>query len=208
LTQTRIRLLHIDDHLLFVQGVYSLLLDESAVQWMGSASTVEEGIKLCRVEKPDIVLLDYFLPDGTGLVAAQKILTENPTTRILMLTMEDSLAVMEQCKDAGVLGFLPKSIGRDELIKALLAASKGESTFPKLRETKPLTRPVSTKLDLLSRREKEIAYLVAQGLSSTEIAKKLFLSLLTVNTHRRNMLGKLDIKNIAQLALLINGNAN
>jgi DNA-binding NarL/FixJ family response regulator len=208
LTQTRIRLLHIDDHLLFVQGVYSLLLDEDAVQWMGSASTVEEGIKLCGIEKPDIVLLDYFLPDGTGLVATQKILAQNPTTRILMLTMEDSLAVMEQCKDAGVLGFLPKSIGRDELIKALLAASKGESTFPKLRETKPLTRPVSTKLDLLSRREKEIAYLVAQGLSSTEIAKKLFLSLLTVNTHRRNMLGKLDIKNIAQLALLINGNAN
>jgi DNA-binding NarL/FixJ family response regulator len=208
LTQTRIRLLHIDDHLLFVQGVYSLLLDEEAVQWMGSASTVEEGIKLCRIEKPDIVLLDYFLPDGTGLVATQKILAQNPTTRILMLTMEDSLVVMEQCKEAGVLGFLPKSIGRDELIKALLAASKGESTFPKLREIKPLSRPVSTKLDLLSRREKEIAYLVAQGLSSTEIAKKLFLSLLTVNTHRRNMLGKLDIKNIAQLALLINGNSN
>ncbi len=191
-----------------MQGVYSLLLDEEAVQWMGSASTVEEGIKLCRIEKPDIVLLDYFLPDGTGLVATQKILAQNPTTRILMLTMEDSLVVMEQCKDAGVLGFLPKSIGRDELIKALLAASKGESTFPKLGEIKPLTRPVSTKLDLLSRREKEIAYLVAQGLSSTEIAKKLFLSLLTVNTHRRNMLGKLDIKNIAQLALLINGNSN
>lgn len=208
MTQTRIRLLHIDDHLLFVQGVYSLLLDESAVQWMGSASTVEEGIKLCRVEKPDIVLLDYFLPDGTGLVATQKILAENPSTRILILTMEDSLAVMEQCKEAGVLGFLPKSIGRDELIKALLAASKGESTFPKLGEKKPFHKPISTKLDLLSRREKEIAYLVAQGLTSTEIAEKLFLSLLTVNTHRRNMLGKLDVKNIAQLSLLINGTGN
>lgn len=191
-----------------MQGLYSLLLDESAVQWMGSAPTVEEGLKLCRVEKPDIVLLDYFLPDGTGLVAAQKILAENPSTRILILTMEDSFAVMEQCKEAGVLGFLSKSIGRDELIKALLAASKGESTFPKLREKKPFQKPISTKLNLLSKREKEIAYLVAQGLTSTEIAEKLFLSLLTVNTHRRNMLGKLDVKNMAQLSLLINGTGN
>lgn len=100
--------------------------------------------------------------------------------------------------------FLPKSIGRDELINALLAASKGESTFPKLGEKKPFHKPISTKLDLLSRRKKEIAYLVAQGFTSTEIAKKK-LSLLTVNTHRRNILGKLDIKNIAQLLLLING---
>lgn len=101
--------------------------------------------------------------------------------------------------------FLPKSIGRDELIKALLAASKGESTFPKLGEKKPFHKPISTKLDLLSRRKKEIAYLVAQGFTSTEIAEKKKLSLLTVNTHRRNILGKLDIKNIAQLSLLING---
>ncbi len=208
MTQTRIRLLHIDDHLLFLQGVYSLLLDEEAVQWMGSASTVEEGIKLCRVEKPDIVLLDYFLPDGNGLEATQRILADNPYTRILILTMEDSLAVMEQCKEAGAMGFLPKSIGRDELVKALLAASKGESTFPKLGEMKSLQKPISSKLDLLSRREKEIAFMVAQGLSSTEIAEKLFLSLLTVNTHRRNMLAKLDVKNIAQLALLINGSGN
>ncbi len=204
----KIRLLHIDDHLLFVQGVFSLLQDEPTIQWMGSATNVEDGIKLCRVETPDIVLLDYFLPDGTGLVAAQKILAENPSTRILILTMEDSLAVMEQCKEAGVLGFLPKSIGRDELIKALLAASKGESTFPKLGGKKLFHKPISTKLDLLSKREKEIAYLVSQGLTSTEIAEKLFLSLLTVNTHRRNMLGKLDVKNMAQLSLLINGTGN
>jgi DNA-binding NarL/FixJ family response regulator len=208
LTQTRIRLLHIDDHLLFVQGVYSLLLDEETVHWMGSASTVEEGIKLCGIEKPDIVLLDYFLPDGTGLVATQKILAQNPTIRILILTMEDSLAVMEQCKDAGVLGFLPKSIGRDELIKALLAAARGESTFPKLGELRSGRKQLTNKLDMLSKREKQIAFMVAQGLSSIEIAEKLFLSLLTVNTHRRNLLSKLEIKNIAQLALLINGTGN
>lgn len=98
MTQTRIRLLHIDDHLLFVQGIDSLLLDESAIQWMESASTVEEGIKLCRVEKPDIVLLDYFLPDGTGLVATQKILAENPSTRILILTMKDALLSWNDAK--------------------------------------------------------------------------------------------------------------
>jgi len=203
MTIKNIRLLHIDDHLLFVQGVYSLLAGEPKIQWLGSASNIEEGIAMVKDLKPDMVLLDYFLPDGNGIEAAKKILSILPETPIIILTMENNPYVLEKCKEAGVMAFLPKNIDKDELTKAITAATSGQTTFPVLQSFPLHEDPELKKLENLSKREKEIAFLVAKGLTSQQISEKLFLSLLTVNTHRRNLLQKLGLSNTAQLSAMI-----
>jgi DNA-binding NarL/FixJ family response regulator len=199
----KIRLLHIDDHLLFVQGVYSLLVGESEIHWLGSASNIAEGVAMVADLKPDLVLLDYFLPDGNGIEATKKILSIFPKIPIIILTMENNPSVLEKCKEAGVMAFLPKNIDKDQLTKAITAATSGQTTFPVLQSLPSHEDSELKKLDNLSKREKEIAVLVAKGLTSQQISEKLFLSLLTVNTHRRNLLHKLGLSNTAQLSTLI-----
>jgi DNA-binding NarL/FixJ family response regulator len=203
LMQKKIRILHIDDHLLFVQGVYSLIGDQPHIDWLGSATTIKEGLQLCEKYRPEVVLLDYFLPDGNGLHAAQQIISMIPNVHIIMLSMESNLHVIEKCREAGVKAFLPKSIDRDRLMDSIESAILGKTSFPKYKIKEKSIKPLDNRLDVLSKREKEIALLISEGLTSTQISEKLFLSPLTVNTHRRNLLNKLNLNNTAQLSALI-----
>jgi DNA-binding NarL/FixJ family response regulator len=203
LMQKKIRILHIDDHLLFVQGVYSLIGDQPHIDWLGSATTIKEGLHLCEKYMPEVVLLDYFLPDGNGLNAAQQIISMIPTVHILILSMESNPHVIEKCREVGVKAFLPKSIDRDKLMDTIESAMQGKTSFPKYKIRQANVKPMDNRLDVLSKREKEIALLISEGLTSAQISEKLFLSLLTVNTHRRNLLNKLNLNNTAQLSALI-----
>lgn len=203
MTPNKIKLIHIDDHLLFIQGVYSLLQSEDQIQWKGHASSLEEGIKLTKSHQPEVVLLDYFLPDGNGINAVPKILSITPTAKIIVLTMENNPEIIQACREAGVMGFLPKSIDKDELIHAILSAVDGKTSFPNIEIPVDFSERGSNPMETLSKREKEIAFLIAQGLTSAHISEKLHLSLLTVNTHRRNLLQKLGLNNAAQLSALV-----
>jgi DNA-binding NarL/FixJ family response regulator len=203
MSKKKLKLIHIDDHVLFVQGIYSLLQNEVNIQWAGSGENIADALSMVTTHKPEIVLLDYFLPDGNGITAIKQILSVRPKTIILMLTMENSAEVMEKCKSAGVMAFLPKSIDKKQLLDAIWNAAAGIGTFPQLESRQPAMDCDAEKIQSLSKREKEIGYLIAKGLSSVEISEKLFLSLLTVNTHRRNLRKKLKLSNTAQLTSLI-----
>ncbi len=194
-------LLHIDDHVLFSQGVMALLQDVPTLRWLGHADSIASGVEKCRQCQPDMVLLDYFLPDGHGLDAARQLLALDPALRIVFLTMEHSRHIMEQCQALGVHGYLQKTVGRQELLEALEAVRKGQHYYMWRQHDEGWQSPAN-KITLLSKREKQIALLVCAGLTSAEIAERLSLSLLTVSTHRKNLLRKLDIKNAAQLAAL------
>ncbi|MFD2201159.1 response regulator transcription factor [Shivajiella indica] len=199
----KVRILHIDDHLLFVQGVFSLIGEEAGISWLGSASTVHEGLKLAKKLKPEVVLLDYFLPDGNGLQVAKEMIAMNPNVHIIMLSMESSPHVIDKCKEAGVKAFLPKSIDKNTLMEVILGATEGRTSFPEINKNSFVAKPLENKLDILSKREKEIALLISQGFTSAQISERLFLSPLTVNTHRRNLLNKLKLNNTAQLSAVI-----
>jgi DNA-binding NarL/FixJ family response regulator len=155
---------------------------------------------LAREHQPEVILLDYFLPDAKGIESLQKLKKVSPESRVILLTMETSPDVMERCRYEGAIGFLPKSISKKALLEALNHAMKNVPTFPSFQAS--VTKPES-RLNILSKREKEIANLVTEGLTSAEIAEKLFLSELTVNTHRRNLIQKLGLKNSAQLVAYI-----
>ncbi|MGY6520122.1 MAG: response regulator [Mongoliitalea sp.] len=195
--QPNISLYHIEDHQLFVEGIYSLIKKENNITWLGSAFTGTDGVRDVLRLQPDVVLLDYFLPDMNGLEAAQKILNLLPTTSILILSMESSAELIKKCRANGILGFLPKTTDKQSLLQAIQSVHQKIPVFPAIEE---IPKEIPSGLNVLSKREKEIAILIAQGFTSAQISEKLFLSLLTVNTHRRNLIHKLKLSNTAQLS--------
>lgn len=185
-----------DDHRLFIEGIKTVIAEEPWISWAGAAYTAKETIEIWRSKKPDLLLLDYYFPDGKGMDVAKEILAENTDTAIIMLSMEDDNDIIYACKSAGVMGYLIKNLSSDELLEAIEQVSLGIPVFMWGTEKRAgFEKPA----DLLSKREKEIVHWVRNGLTSQEIAAKLFLSVYTVDTHRRNILRKLDLKNTAMM---------
>lgn len=150
-----IKLVHIDDHHLFVQGVSALIEDETFLDSHSCAGSLAEGLEVCKTIKPDLVLLDYFLPDANGLKSISEILKINPEIKILLLTMEDSLEIMKECRLAGAFGFLSKSLTKKDLVTAIKNASAGKKSFPDLNFRKSDSTDSSESRVFLSNREKK-----------------------------------------------------
>lgn len=203
-----INVLLIDDHLLFAQGVYSLIGNEPLIREFTHTQSLEEGLVTSEKIKPDLILLDYFLPDSNGVKSINELSLVSPSSKIVMLTMENSTEVMERCRDAGAIGYLPKSVSKKALLDAMNNALNDVPTFPESLLRSKEASDAAPQLSILSKREKQIAFLIAEGLTSVEIAEKLFLSDLTVNTHRRNLIQKLGLKNSAQLVAFIESKKN
>lgn len=200
---SEIKIVHIDDHLLFAQGVYSLIGTESFIQELSHAQSFKKGLVEVKRIQPDIILLDYFLPDSDGIASIRELKKVSVSSKIILLTMESNPNIVDKCRMEGAIGYLPKSISKKALIQALNNAIEGIPTFPESTGENTQGLETYSKLNILSKREKEIAYLIAEGLTSAEIAEKLFLSDLTVNTHRRNLIQKLGLKNSAQLVAFV-----
>ncbi|PZV83136.1 LuxR family two component transcriptional regulator [Algoriphagus aquaeductus] len=200
---TELKIVHIDDHLLFAQGIYSLLGNETFIEKLVHAENFQQGLSISSKLQPDLILLDYFLPDSNGLDSLRHLKAVCQESKVIILTMETNPEVMKKCQGAGAIGFLPKSISKKELLDAIKNAMSNIPTFYFLLPISHSTQRPQSRLNILSKREKQIANLVAEGLTSSEIAKQLFLSDLTVNTHRRNLIQKLGLKNSAQLVAFI-----
>ncbi len=180
-----------------------MLEDERDIEVLDIALNVKECVSKCLSLQPDILLLDYFLPDGTGLDVYNQITDFMPELKVILLTMERDPNVMKACYSAGIDGYLLKNISRDELIDAIERVERDEKYF--MWEMSDTNTEVGSdhKIHKLSHREKQIAKLVAEGLTSIEISERLNLSAFTVSTHRRNMLQKLGIHNSAQLINMV-----
>lgn len=186
-----------DDHKIFTEGIQSVTKEIDWIEWAGAAHSAAEAIALFKSQQPDVLLLDYHLPDGKGSEVAAAIIEDFPQAIILILSMEHDNDIIYQCKTAGVKGYLIKNLSSDELLEAIQDAVNGQQVFMWAPD-----KPVTVKQnDILSKREKEIIHWITQGLTSHEIAEKLFLSSYTVDTHRRNILRKLDLKNTAMMVL-------
>lgn len=176
---------------------------ESFIQELAHAQSFKKGLEEVKRIQPDIILLDYFLPDSDGIASIRELKKVSVSSKIILLTMESNPNIVDKCRMEGAIGYLPKSISKKALIQALNNAIEGIPTFPESTGENTQVSETYSKLNILSKREKEIAYLIAEGLTSAEIAEKLFLSDLTVNTHRRNLIQKLGLKNSAQLVAFV-----
>jgi DNA-binding NarL/FixJ family response regulator len=204
------RIIIVDDHVLFREGISSLLRSEPDFQIMGLAGSVEEAIDLAYNTKPEIILMDFTLTDGTGVDATRKILAEQPDCKIIFLTMseedEDLLAAIR----AGAKGYLLKNMRPTKLVAALRSVYLGESAISRsmtLRLMEELAHPSlpeqpgDTPSEPLTTREVDVLRKIAGSKSNQEIAAELFISENTVKYHVHSILGKLGLKDRKEAAL-------
>jgi DNA-binding NarL/FixJ family response regulator len=184
----------VDDHLLIAEMLSKMVEGESDMRFAGTANSVAAASELVDKEHPDVVLMDYRLPDGTGIDAVKNILQRWPETRIVMLSGDSSHDLMVRAIEAGCVGMLAKDRPMDELLGAIRSASKGELVFRADEMNKLLTyfrKSPSNDLDGLTTRELEVLQLLAEGVSTDGIAEKLFISINTVRNHVSKILMKL-----------------
>ncbi len=200
-----IRILIADDHSIIRDGIIALLKSEKSIQITGEAANGFEVIELLKKNNTDIVIMDINMPGCSGLEATHIITKDFPAIKVIALTMYDQSDSIKSMVDAGVWGYLFKDSNKDELIQAIESVSGGKKYFNNkifdllMMNSENSKQESASEKSVLTIREKEVLKLIAEGHTSQEIADKLFLSILTVNAHRRNLLQKLDIKNTAGL---------
>ena len=201
----KLRILIADDHEMIRQGLKRVLGMRPGWEICGEASNGLEAVELARRLKPDIVVLDLSMPRVGGLVATREIRKALPQTEILILTMHDSEQLIREVLAAGARGYLLKSDAGTLLLAAVESISRRQPFFtPKVGDLvlRGFLKPVSgSEASLahsaLTQREEQVLKLVAEGLSSKEIARTLGLSAKTVETHRSNLMRKLDLHSLA-----------
>ena len=198
-----IRVLLADDHKLMRAGIRSLVKELPNVEVVGEATNGREAVDLVETLHPDIVLMDIMMPDMNGLDATMAIVAKFPKARVIILSMNANEEHVLQALRSGASGYLLKNIGPDELEAAILAVSKGEKHITGAVAKHVIAGLVegekATSLDRLTPRQREVLQLVAEGKTSKQIAKKLGVSVKTVEAHRSELMKSLDIHEIASL---------
>ena len=205
-----LRILVTDDHEVVRRGICTLLQSHQGWEVCGEAVDGRQAAEMTSQLKPDVVILDIGMPNLNGLDAARQILRHNTKQKILILTVSDSEAVVREVLAAGARGYLLKSDAAKDLVTAVQAL-EGGATFvtSKVRSALDvcLNRSDQASLPALTGREREILQLVAEGKSSKEVAVALNLSVKTAETHRSNIMRKLDIHSVTELVLYAVRNA-
>ncbi len=198
-----IRVLIVDDHAVVRSGLRLLLEREDDFEVVAEAGNADEGVRAARLEKPDVVLLDVVMPGRSGLEAAAEILGAAKSSRILVLSMQDDPTYVREAFAAGASGYMLKEAADTELVQAIReVASGGRYVHPTLgarlaqAEVDAARRAAD---DPLSEREREVLRLLALGHTNQEIAKSLFISVRTAETHRAHIMQKLALGTRAEL---------
>ncbi|MFB9079220.1 response regulator [Flavobacterium procerum] len=199
-----INLLIADDHTMFLQGLISLLVQESNITIVDKAINGIEALEIINKGVVDFIILDISMPDMDGIELSKILRKKHPNIKILIVSTHSNVMIISRLIRIGVNGYLLKNAEKEELLKAINTIANGENYFAEeLAEKHSLNSSKIEKqvsnLTELSSREKEILILIAHEYNTAEIAEKTFISLNTVNTHRRNLLSKLNAKNTAGL---------
>ncbi|MEL1253705.1 response regulator transcription factor [Flavobacterium sp. DGU38] len=200
----KLKLIIADDHTMFLQGIVSLIENESGIKIIGKAVNGIEVLNILKIQKADIVILDISMPEMDGIELSKLLKKEYPSIKIIIVSTHSNAKIISRLIRIGVNGYLLKNAEKAELLEAIYSVAEGRNYFSREVEEQyqnnslKIERQISN-LTELSSREKEILVLIAQEFNTAEIAEKTFISLNTVNTHRRNLLSKLNAKNTAGL---------
>jgi len=202
---SELNILLVDDHQIVTDGLTAMLGDVPGICLKGVATDGAMALEMSRVLKVDVVLMDVDMPGMNGIAATQHFKREFPNIRILILTMHDEKGMIQVLLEAGADGYLLKTSSREDVLKGIQNVVSGEQHLSAdvqsilLREDE---QPHNETLAQLTTREVEVLRLIAEGYSNKEIGDRLFISHRTVDTHRTNLMQKLDVHNIAGLVRL------
>jgi DNA-binding NarL/FixJ family response regulator len=203
------RLLLVDDHPLFCEGLRAVLAGRPRFAVVGQAGSVAEALQLAAQLAPEVMLLDISLPDGSGLEVLRRMAGWERRPRVLAVSMHARLDGVAASFKAGALGYIVKESGAEQLLQGLEAVSRGERYLDSALGPQVLMRLDAYTLrrsrgqdpayGSLTRREQQVLRLLAEGQTVSDIAAALFISRKTVENHRANICGKLNLKNLAEL---------
>ena len=200
-----IRVVVADDHTLVRAGLRSLLNGIHGVEVVAEAGNGRDAIALAREHRPDVVLMDIAMSGLNGLEAAERVIKNDPSCKVIILSMHSSSEYVTKALHLGVSGYLVKDAAASELELALAAVARGEKYLSASISTHLIdqitgdTPPSKTEWDSLTSRQREILQLVAEGRTTKEIAVLLGISIKTVDTHRTQLMGRLNIHDVAGL---------
>lgn len=206
--KSRVRLMLVDDSEVVRMGLRALLGSERTIELVGEAGTVAAAAEICARVKPDVVLLDIRLPDGTGFDACRQILKRLPDTRVLMLTSVVEETLVDEAIRAGAHGYLLKEIDRRGLLQAILDVAAGKSildpavTARVIQLVKGGTSATRDALAVLSPQERKVLALIAEGHTNKEVANDLGLAEKTVKNYLSNVFEKLHVSRRSQAAAM------
>ena len=203
----KIKVLLVEDHTIVRKGLSSILEQDFGIEVTGEADNGREALKKADELSPDVVVLDISLPLLNGLEVCRQLNRQHPNIHILMLTMYESDELVFQSLQAGAKGYLLKKAAPDELISAIYAVKQGKSFFSPEISKMLIERMVDqgeskenlTQPPALTKREREVLQLVAEGYSSREIGNMLNISVKTAENHRAKIMHKLNLNNITEL---------
>jgi DNA-binding NarL/FixJ family response regulator len=198
----KIRIILVDDHDIVMDGIESILKEHTQLQVVGKASSATIAETLIHKHQPDLVITDISMGEVSGVELTKYIMARFPLTKVIVLSMHDGMQYISYALEAGALGYLLKSVKQEELFLAIRTVMSGQQyiQLSLAREYARARQQQTThKQTSLSPREIEVIRLIAQGLSTSEISKQLFLSELTVETHRKNIGRKTGAKTVVTL---------
>ncbi len=194
-----IKVFIVDDHYMVVEGIHSLLQHENSIEWVGHASNASSCISFLQNNTTDVILMDINLPDKSGIDLCKDVKKINPGIQVLALSTFNQQSFIEKMLESGASGYLLKNATQEELMEGIKTVVKGKQYLSFDAATALRQAPENSHVPVITRREKEVLGLIANGMTNGEIAQQLFISIATVDTHRKNLLAKFDVKNTALL---------
>ena len=192
-----IKVFIVDDHYMVIEGIRSLLSGERNLEWIGHATNAASCLAFLSNCLPEVLLMDVNLPDKSGIELCKEVKEKYPSVFIIGLSTFNQQSFIDKMMNNGASGYVLKNATQDELVEAITTVANGK-TYLSFEAGKTLQKIKNSSI-VLTRREKEVLELIAEGLTNNEIAAKLFIGTTTVDTHRKNLLTKFEVKNTATL---------
>jgi DNA-binding NarL/FixJ family response regulator len=189
-----------EDHSIVTEGLLALLQNEKDITIAGHADNGEKCLHFFKTKTADVVLMDINLPDISGIELCKRIKASHKSTMVLALSTFNEGGYMRKAMENGASGYLLKNTGKEELLQAIRLVNKGGVYFSnEAGKTYRASVEKQSQAPLLTKREKEVLKMLTNGLNNTEISQQLYLSIDTIDTHRKNIYTKLNVNNIVML---------
>ncbi len=204
MSDTKIRVVLVDDHPLVQEGIIARLENEASLEVVGAANDGRQALTLIAETKPDVVLMDISMPVMTGFEATERLRTEQPDVRVLILSMHENREYILKLIQCGAAGYVLKDVSSGELVTAIQTVHRGGTYFSAGASQSLFAQAdpglsVASEADSLTGREQEVLILLAEGASNKDVARQLDISVRTAETHRQNIKNKLNIQTSAGL---------